>query len=369
MINVSILRLKPDIKYNSYLCQMKEIAGIFLRLIVLVIGLYACDPVLDDPLPDRPKPLGKGIFILNYGLSNGDGASLNFFSIDSNRMSRNIFETRNGAEAGKGLCSIVKWKQFAFFTAEKSSAVWVINASTAMVAGRYIRLNEPRKLIVIDAEKTYLSSSSQKGINVMHTVSLQNVGMIAIPAKIEHLALASGKVFAAPQPTQSAASRKIYVVDYSVDMLVDSIQLSGQVSWMETTPDGKLWVLCSGSEAGQSVLLSINSQTLELLAQHILPSFEYQQSSMAIVQSDKLAVLAGNVYLLNMATPGSTPQLLINAADRQFTSLLYDDAGDRMYITSIRAGLAEGHLYQFNTSGILIDSVQTGIRPVALAFN
>lgn len=348
---------------------MKNKASSFIILFAFLTGLWSCNPSIDNPLPDRPKPLGKGIYILNYGLNSGEGGSLDFFSLDSNRMNRNIFESRNGTEAGKGLSGMMMWKQYAFFTAEKSSAVWVINASTALFAGRYNRLLNPRKLFVIDAEKTYLSSSTQKGIHVMHTASMQNIGTVSIPARIEHFALSSGKVFASPAFAQSASGRKIYVVDYLLDALVDSIPLPGHPSWLEAASDGLLWVLCSGSEAGHSALLAFDSHTLELTRQHALPSFDYQQSGIAFAGSDMMVILAGDVYTYNTGLTGSVPQLLISASGRQFTSLLVDSASNILYLTGIRNGLSDGHLFRFSNSSTLLDSVPTGIRPVASAFN
>lgn len=348
---------------------MKIRTSSILILIVFLSGLWSCNPSLDNPLPDRPKPLGKGIYILNYGLNSGEGGSLDFYSLDSNRINRNIFETRNGTEAGKGLSGIAMWKQYAFFTAEKSSAVWVITASTALFAGRYNRLLNPRKLLIIDAEKTYLSSSSQKGIHVMHTATMQNIGTVSLPARIVHLALSGGKVFASPEFSQTASGRKIYVVDYLMDALIDSVSMPGHPSWLEAAVDGRLWVLCSGSEVGQSVLLAFDSQTLELVRQHTLPVFDYQQSGITFAGSDIMVILAGDVYTLNTGHTGSVPQLLISASGRQFTSLLVDSASNNLYLIGSRAGLSDGHLFRFNNSGTLLDSVQTGIRPVATAFN
>lgn len=348
---------------------MKHNSLFILASLVLTAGLWSCDPATDNPMPDRPAPLGKGIYILNYGLQNGEGGSLDFFSTDSNRMHRNIFETRNGTEAGKGLSGMAFWKQFAFFTAEKSSVVWVINASTAQMAGRYNRLNDPRKLLIIDAEKTYLSSATQKGISVMHTATLQHIGTIPLPTKIEHFAMAPGRVFASTALSTTVGAGKIYVIDYVLDVISDSIALPGFAAWMDTAPDGTLWVLCSGPEAVQNALLAINPQTYQLKQQFQLPLFDYKNAGLAFTPQNNLAILAGDVFLLNAGTSTSAPQLFINASGRRFTSILHQTDSPFYYLTGYRPGVNDGHLFRFGTNGTIIDSLQTGIMPMAAAFN
>lgn len=341
----------------------------FLKLLVLVAFVWACNPTLDNPLPDRPAPLGKGIYILNYGLASGDGAGLDFYSTDSTRIRRNIFVSRNGIEPGKGLLDIGLWKQYAFFTAEKSSAVWVMNASNAVIAGRYNRLTDPRRILIIDAEKTYLSSATQKGVHVMHTATLQYTGTIALPAKVEHLALASSRVFAAPQSLQTANSAKIYVIDNVFDVLIDSIQVPGPITWMAHAPNGTLWVLCHDNQTSQGILLAINTQNLQVQQQYPLPMPTQQFSDIAFMPHNKIAILAGDVFQLDTDNPTAVPQVLFPASGRVFTSLLYDASETIFYLTGYRTGSTNGHLFRFGSSGILIDSVETGIMPVATSFN
>ncbi len=345
-----------------------KIPTIFTLALVLALS-WSCNPTTDNPMPDPPKPLGKGIYILNYGLQNGEGGSLDFYSTDSNRMHRNIFETRNGTDAGKGLSGIAFWKQFAFFTAEKSSVVWVINASTAQMAGRYNRLNDPRKLLIVDAEKTYLSSSTQRGVSVMHTATLQNLGTISLASRVVHFALTPGRAFASAELLAPDGTGKIYVIDYVLDVVIDSIALPGYPASMNTAPDGTLWVLCSGSETAQNALLAINPQTYQIKQQYPLPSYDQKYAGFAFLQQNNIVILAEDVYLLNAGNSMASPQLFISASGRRFTSVLYQTGSPFYYLTGYRPGINDGHLFLFGTNGMVIDSVQTGIMPVVAAFN
>lgn len=339
----------------------------FLSLLCMLCGFYACDPAIDNPMPDRPNPMGRGIYILNYGLTNGDGAGLDYFSIDSNRMHRNVFDLRNGTDPGKGIAGMSFWKQYAFFTAEKSSVVWVINASTAMIAGRYNRLNDPRQLLIIDAEKTYLTSASQKIVNVLHTATLQNLGSISMPTTVEHLVKVSERVFT--NKANSSASGKVYVIDYVLDRLTDSIAVPGVPVQLAASPDGTLWVLCAGNEVQQHALVAINAQTLQLKQQIPLPTFDTLSAGMAFLPQGNMALLAGDVYLLEAQNGYTTPQLLISASGRRFTSICYDAQKSDLYLTGYLPAVSGGFLYHYSTNGVLIDSMQTGLMPVKAALN
>lgn len=337
--------------------------------IFCMVWLCSCTVSSDEPMPEKPSPLGKGFYILNYGLENGEGSSLDFYSIDSNRMHRDIFGARNNAEVGKGLKDIVTWRQYALFTAEKSSAIWVINSATAKIAGRYALLREPGNIVVVDAEKTYLSSTAQEAVHVMQTAALQPVGNILLPQKAARMVLGQNKLFVLPAYSVSMASNTIYVIDALFDKLLDSIQLPGFPSGAAFASDGTLWVLCAGSEDGQSALVAIDASSYTLQKTYALPQFNPESAGFTSLHDDFCYVLCGDVYIFRPNAPDFSPEQIIAAQGRHFTAILSDTISGRVYLTGQRSGTYEGYLYRFEQQGLLIDSVRTGLRPVALAFN
>ncbi|MBK9290790.1 MAG: hypothetical protein IPM52_04060 [Bacteroidetes bacterium] len=339
----------------------------FFAALLVVALLTSCDPALDQPMPEQPARLGNGLFILNYGLASGEAGSIDFYNTDSNSLRRDIFELRNGIAAGKGLNDIRLWKQYALITAEKSSVVWVINASTAMLAGKYHRLTEPGYLVPIDAEKTYMSSATLKGIHVMQTATLQQMGTIFLPRPASRMEVLADRLFAAP--AYSVSSNRIYVIDRISDLVTDSISLPGYPAGLSAGPDGKLWVLCWGNEQAANVLLCISPESLSIEASFPVQPFDRQSAALAFDGNQAVYVLAGRVYRLNLSSGNQVVEELIDDSGRVFTSLKYDRSQGRFYLTGYRNGLSDGYLYIFGQSGMTIDSVRVGIQPVALSFN
>lgn len=344
-------------------------------VLILILGFSACTKLDDDdPVVPIDGQLGKGFFVLNQGNFTSGNASLSFFNEDSLKMTNNLFYRLNGSPLGDVAQSMTIWNDEAFLVINNSAYVYVIDAKTGVYKRRIADLESPRNMQIIDQNKAYLSDFQLKGVFVFNPQTMEPLGVIQTGKTTEAMVMVEEEVFVSNWSSynQTTQNNTIQVIDTRFDILVDSIEVALEPNSMVVDKNQKVWVLCSGGFLNEEVpaLFRIDPKTRLIEKRFDFPSIESSPEQLKInAAADRIYFINKDVFLMQIIDEQLPVNPVIQAGNHSFIALGLHPSNNTILVSDAGNYVQSGWVFRYQDTGILIDSVQTGLIPGFFGFN
>jgi YVTN family beta-propeller protein len=244
--------------------SIKKVCYGILITVAFALGFSSCErqPEITPIYPPVISPKG-GLYILNEGIFQTGGASLDYYDFESQQLSLNAFETKNKRPLGDVLQSICMYGSTAYLVVNNSKKIEVIDARSLESKHIIEGFKSPRYMAIANPQKAYVSEYYSGGIRVVDIQSNAITSTIPLAGNCDELMLIGAKLY-----VTNALSRYLYVINTNSDVVMDSIEVGYGPNSLALDAGNKLWVLCSGrktpvSEKGALVKIDPRTDTIE----------------------------------------------------------------------------------------------------------
>ncbi len=354
-----------SIKHNQRWVLLYALAGL--------VGFfaYSCKEEMPDP-PDLPVIVPglfeNGFFILNEGNFGSGNSRLDFYNRDSALLEDVYGSANSGLAAGDVMQSMAYFNQKYFLVVNNSGKVDVLDPENAALSGTIDGLVSPRYILQAEGNKAYVSDLFGGAIAIVNTQTYAVTGQIPTGGWSERMVRISNLIYAAIMTRD-----KILVIDPATDDIVDSLDTGREPEGLLPDGQGNLFVLSTGGfMEGFPELRLVNPTTGVVIRQWILGVVGDYVSDLAISPSGETVYWLGNNGIYRMASDAAVPPVdpwIASPAGAYLYSLDTDSKGNGEIVAGDAGNfVSSGRVFRFSESGVLLDSVKTGITPGAFHF-
>ncbi len=354
---------------SYFKAKLNTLATLFLFVFIL-----GCES--DD---DNKPTFRNGVFVLNEGGFGSANATLTFYDPESSGDPQTILKDKSGAFWGDVLQSMTFDNDKAYLVLNGSNKIEIANASTLEWESSlsFPDLDKPRYLSVID-NKAYISvwgpydefySLIDSYILVVDLNTKTVVDKIDTDEGVERLLYTSDRLFASNY--NFGASSTLAVVDPGTNDLIDQLELTAGPNGLVVDKNGKLWVICTGTYAGNDgMLYRINPSTLK-----IEDSFELgaNPGGDLAISSDKNTLIynvGSSIYKMSVTDDAAPNETWFDAGDvTTLYGLNTDPSTGDIYITDALNFATAGKVYVYSKEGDFKNSFDAGISPTEVVFH
>lgn len=346
-----------------------------LKLIALIAGLLSLNACTDEESPQLPKgAYENGYFISNEGpFQNGTG-SITFVGEDGT-VEQNVYKAINGEDLGNIVNSISLAGDHAYMVVNNSNKIVVANRYTmqkiAVIEGTGIQ--NPRYFVANDT-RAYVSNwgdplnPDDDFISVIDLSSNQIISTIAVGEGPENMQLLQDKLYVTLEGGWSQ-NNELVIIDTDQNTIVNTIIIGDVPNSIVEDGAKNVWILCGGNPSYASIETPGALYKLSALDQDV-SYFEFE----ATEHPDHLSFEGGRLYYnLNgkVYSVESKSVLLPGDAMSGFDGFYYalKTYNGLLFAADAKDFASEGSLKVFDlTSGVLLETITTGIMPGDIAF-
>jgi DNA-binding beta-propeller fold protein YncE len=322
----------------------------------------------DDDTEHASDPFtGEGIFIVNEGNYMAGNGSLSFFSYDSARIFNNVFSEVNGRPLGDVPNYMTISGDYGYIVINNSGKIEVVNINTLKSVATIGNIISPRKILIVDNKKAYVSSLYSEEIIILDLVENKVSGHINIRRSSEDMLLVDKKAYISCW----VSGKEILVINTLNDEIVDSVEVGNEPESMVLDKNKMLWVLCSGGYSGENFpeLVSVNTSDDKMDKQITFPSKLLYPTSLQINTSgDTLFFIENGLWKMSISEPGLPDEPFIKPAGRMFYRLGVNPGSGDLYVTNVMDYQHRGYMLKINRRGSVADSVEADIIPGSICF-
>lgn len=332
---------------------MRKFSYIFALLLLLAASCK------DPPPEPETVDFSRGILVLNEGNFTWGNASMDFIDADG-EMHRDVFRGANDIPLGDVAQSFAEGNGGIYVVVNNSGKILRLNPSNLLLETEMTGLTSPRHLALVSASKAYATDLYADALSIVNPSTGQVTGQIPVGAWTEELLTLGGKVY-----VTEMGSDKLLVLDPTTDTLLDSIYVGREPNSMVVDGQGKIWMMCSGGISEELPRLV----RFDPLADSVETTFTFSDidSSPGELEIDAdgntLYFLNGDVFEMEISAANLPSQALISAEGRVLYHLEVDHGSNAIYVTDAVDYVQQGNLLEYNASGNLLRSWQTGIIP------
>ena len=269
----------------------------------MVLGLFlsilGCDKNADDNNHTlTPDQHGYGAYIVCEGGFNKGDAAICFFDKDHTLFNGDIFYFSNQYLIGDVLQSINLFNRKLYAVVNNSQKVMVCSPLTATYLAKIEGFKSPRYIMPSpDGHKAYVTNYYTNDLNVIDL----NKNVISSSVKIgfwaEEMAIVDNFLFVC-----CVQSNKVYKINTTTDVVVDSISVGEQPQWIQKDKNGKLWVLCNYYKKSKPATLHlINPTTDQVENTFNFPSITNSPSKLRFNDSrDTFCFIDNDIYKMSI---------------------------------------------------------------------
>lgn len=342
---------------------------ITFSIFALLFTLASCTK--NDPDPQEgPFPIqtGEGVFILNEGGFNAGNASVDYYRFTDDRLFSNLYQAQNGLPLGDVLQSMAFWGGQAFLVVNNSQKIVGVDPEDLSQTVTISPFVSPRYLLPLPSGKAYLTDLFSNYIYTVDLRSGQKLGdSVQVSGWTEEMLRVGGEVFAVNRFTND-----ILVIDTLSNQLTGTVAVGFDPTSIVQDKNGKLWTLCSGSEAASEKggLWRIDPATKTVEA-----VFEFPDYNLGIAPKVRIDGSGEVVYFLK----NGIYKMAVNDLSLPLSPLV-EDGGRSLYSLDIHPITGEvftsdavdfsqqGTVYRYSPGGAEIQSFKAGVNPNGFVF-
>lgn len=334
----------------------------FLFVWFLCMLLFSCRK---DKPEDNPQPSisinENGVYITNEGNFQFGNAKVSYYDPAQKTVKEDLFQPANNRPLGDVCQSMYLFNGKAYLILNNSGKIEVVNpgsfVSTAIITG----LTSPRYFLPVSNNKAYVTDFASNNIAIVDLSKNTITGKISCIGWAEELALAYGKAFVTNQKRD-----RVYVINTTTDLLADSITVGYGSNSIVEDKNGKLWVLCGGSQIDG---IKASLHCIDPISNTVEQAFQFPGTSDAPWRldingsNDTLYFLNKGVFRMAVNSTGLPADAFILEGNNNFYGLGIDPVTNIIYVSDAVDYVQTGVIYRYTSQGILLNTFRAGIIP------
>ena len=352
--------------------------SIYTPALLLILAMTSSckddDPVTVTP----PSTIGRAVFVVNEGSFGSGNASISMIDLLSNQMYPDVFQTVNNFPLGDVAQSMSIHNGKGYIVVNNSQKIEVINSVTLESMATISGFQSPRHFAA-KGNRGYVSDWFSNRIAVVDLSTNTIISSIAVGNGPEQLLITGNKLFVANVggfDTDSTVS----VIDLQTETVTATLSAGNNPNSLQLDANGKLWVLSGGTTGPDFIggtADDIGGSLRKIDPVSLITESTYNFSASEHPVKLQISGNRTDLYFLNgmdgytgkitkMNIAGGLPvQPLV---DRLFYGLGIDHTNGDLYGGYAPGFTSSGYVLRYNSSAVLIDSMQTGIAPNGFCF-
>jgi DNA-binding beta-propeller fold protein YncE len=327
--------------------------------------IVACKQPPAPVIPIINEPREGSIIVVNEGNFGWSNADLTLYNPDDKSIYNGLFKNANGFKAGDVLQSLYSCNNHFYLILNNSGKIEVIDTQTFKSIASIAGLRSPRYMVKVSATKAYVSDLYDNQLAVIDLNTNQIVDHIECRGWTEELLIHQGMVYVTNEKTEY-----IYLINPSVNEVVDSIKVSLGSNSLQVDKNGYLWVACLGDSIKN---VDGGIYQIDLSARKSIQEFHGAANKMHAsdlrinTQGDTLYYIDQHVWQLPVLKP--LPKLYFYKSGSNFYGLGVSPHTNKVYVTNVPNYTANGTVYGISRQGLsFADSFQAGLIPSGFHF-
>ncbi len=346
-------------------------------LLVVVLLVSACRQNPSGPsIPVAPPPLAKAVYILNEG-NYGDpsGARLSIYDVVKDTVYSDVFEAANNnshlGSVGDDM-RLLGGKAFILMSGSENLDVISLD-NNVLLQLAFFPSDTPHDILIdSSSNRAYLTRLYKSSVLVLDLSTLAVVDSISVGNNPQGLALADHRLFVCNSGYGS--SKTLTVVDVPADTVKETVTLADGPTGCALSPDGRLWVVCTGNSSGTPStpgrIFIVNPLTLSvedsiLFTENLWGSIVMGADGYAYVLGvAQGSFYGGPVHRIQL----SSRNVSLRFVQGVFYGIAVDTATDDLYVTDARGFAVNGDVLIYTKDGILKNRFTVQRGPSVIGF-
>jgi len=336
----------------------------------IIVSFASCkkNPEKDDTptavIPPSGFLEGKGVFIMNEGNYGFGNAKVSYYNFSTAAVTTDVFQSSNGHPLGDVCQSMKVINGKGFVVVNNSGKIDVVNMNSFKIDATITGFTSPRYILPVSASKAYVTDLFSNSIRIVDLNSLLITGSIPCQGWTEQLVKSGNNAYITNQ-----SKGKVYVIDCSTDLIIDSIAVAKGANSIVLDKDNKLWVLCSG-ESGtvDGALYKIDPATDQVEKTFPFSSGESPWRLCMNAAKDSIYYLNKGVcrsWIGMLSLPGAA---FVAEGAKNFYALGVNPANGEIYVADAIDYVQSGRVYVYSSSGTVVNDFLAGIIPGDFCF-
>ena len=344
---------------------MKTMKSKLFKILLIFILISSCSK--DNPTPISEGLYNDGYFIINegnYGVGNG---SISFVSEDGS-VEHDVFYSNNLFQLGDVVQSMKIINDFAYIIVNNSSKIEVATADSILYVST-IPLSSPRYIAQVSENKAYVTDWGINGVQVIDLNTNSVTSTISCGNGPEGIVVSNGYAYICNSGGWGF-DNTVTIINIENDMVETTLTVGDKPSSAVVDYNGDVWVLSSGNteyDADWNIINETAGSLVRISNNSIVDSYDFTVGNHPsdLVINDEGSTLyysdggwSKQVYSFDINQTVLSNTSIIN---RSFYSIAYNNG--YIYGADAVNFSDQGWSYRYNSNGVIVDSVQTGIIP------
>ena len=353
----------------------------FLRWIIILTVIFTISCNNEDDNSPELKSL-KGIFFLNEGI---DHSSISYFSPDSNQVTHNLYELKNGVPLGKFAQAFHITNEKGFIvvtTASGNGYVEIVDMNNFEHIKTLGTFSYPREFIAVSDTVGYLSngngmdSNYKKTNNEIFVIDLtvyEVTDTLHVGAGPEKMVVSGNNLFIANSGGWSSDDNTISVVDMDQNEVIKTITVAYCPTDLAVDAKGNVWAYCKGiPDYSNNPVSYSNSGIVKINTyDYTTKSFELsgiESSGIKLICAGKdkrnMYYVSDAVYAIDTETEDITKLI-----DKVSYGIDVDPENGDIFLPWFTSATSNGNIFVYTETGTEKLTLDAGIMPNSAVFN
>jgi YVTN family beta-propeller protein len=338
---------------------------ILIMLFLLSCFAFSCTKIFNERKDSVLA--GNGVFILNEGNFRWGNGSLSYYSYDSAKIYNDLFQNINGRPLGDVPNSMIIYRDMAFIVVNNSGKIEVININTLESVATIDKLNSPRNIAVVSADKGYVSSMYSDSVAIISLTDYSVSGYINLRRSSESIIASGNKAYI----SEWVGGDEVMVINSINNKVLDSIKVGAEPESMVIDKNKMLWVLCNGGWArtNNAELDGINTVTNKVEKKLIFPDKNNSPSCLNIDGSgETVYYLENGVRKMKISDQVLPVNALIPESGNYFYKIGINPVNSDIFVTDAVDYKQNGYVRLYKNDGLFVSGGTAGIIPGLMCF-
>jgi YVTN family beta-propeller protein len=272
---------------------------------------------------------------------NGNSA-ISLFDTGNNTVIENYFFSQNNTSLGDVAQSMNKINNDYYIVVNNSNKI-VVCDENFKVKRTINGLISPRYIQQVSNQKAYVSDLYANAISIIDLNNGVKTGSISCPGKTERMVMLYNKVYVTNYDRD-----KVYVIDATIDKIIDSVYVGLHTSSLVLDKNDKLWV--ASGESSVTITFSIKRiNPVDLSTEGSFGSLSSLPNNLCINGSkDTLFFLSGDVYKMAISDAAGTK--IVPKGPKNFYGLAVHPTTHDIYVADALDYVQKSTIYIYNSA-------------------
>jgi hypothetical protein len=348
-----------------------------ITVLAVFIAVMSCKK-LEENNPDVIEQVNQaeGAFVINEGTFGWNNASLSYVNFKSAAISNQIYKGKNNKQLGDIFQSMIIHNGLGFLAIDQADVIKVININSLVESTVITELNGPRYMLADKTSEvlwvTQYSDVNLVGLNLntyakVFEIDLPDYDIDGIPIQSgsDQMVLWNNKLF-----VSNFRRPYVYQVNATNAVVEDSIYVGYGVFSLVIGNNNLLWVASSGdfNKNTQARLTCVDVQSNSVV--DFVENVDTGFSNITFgAKNETVYVLNNGVKKVRLSNDKIELTAIIQpSSENSFYGLDVNPYNGEIWVTNALDFQQQGEVYQYNATGVLLNTYVAGYAPNALVF-